>query len=68
MSAWGLIVFVVVVAGATLWSSWGGASRRARPAARRAGLEVGPPIDTIRLTPRPRSPASGDGQARRGTP
>jgi len=67
MSAWALIVFVVVVAGTTLWATvWGGASRRARPAARRAGLEVGPPIDTIRLTPRRRTPAPGDG--RRGAP
>jgi len=66
MSAWALIVFVVVVAGATLWATaWGGASRRARPAIRRAGLELGPPIDTIRLSPRPRPPAAGEGDARR---
>ncbi|HSN92114.1 MAG TPA: hypothetical protein VLS93_12865 [Anaeromyxobacteraceae bacterium] len=71
MSTWALIVFVVVVAGATLWATaGGGAARRGRPRqpARRASLEVGPPIDTIRLQPGRRTPVPGEGNARRGLP
>ena len=56
MSAWALIVFVLVVAGATLWATPRSPTspRRPRQGSRPASLEVGPPLDTLRFTPRPR--------------
>lgn len=62
MSAWTLVVFTVVVAGATLWAMprGGAGARRPRQAARRAGPDLGPPIDTLRFAPRSRRPADAE--------